>query len=117
MLVASDTQSLRIDIERIKKNILELATIGRSESDRGIYRMAFTDADMEGKRWLLDHIDEADLSSGSDGAGNIFGRIIPEGEAKEAPSILMGSHIDTVPCAGALDGSLGNRIDMQTPRF
>ena len=116
MLVASDTQSLRIDIERIKKNILELATIGRSESDRGIYRMAFTDADMEGKRWLLDHIDEADLSSGSDGAGNIFGRIIPEGEAKEAPSILMGSHIDTVPCAGALDGSLGVVVALECLR-
>lgn len=100
--------ALRVSIDRIKKNILELATIGRNEEDRGIYRMAFTDADMEGKRWLLDRIDEAGLKSGSDGAGNIFGQLVPdEASAAERPSILMGSHIDTVPCAGALDGSLG----------
>lgn len=107
MVISLDTQSLRVDIERIKKNILELATIGRSEADRGIYRMAFTDADMEGKRWLLDRIDAADLTSASDGAGNIFGKLIPDGAAGEAASVVMGSHIDTVPCAGALDGSLG----------
>lgn len=107
-----DTQktehAYRVNIDRIKKNVLELATIGRSGEDRGIYRMAFSDADMEGKRWLLDRIDEAGLMSNSDGAGNIFGRLDPDNAADgDKPSILMGSHIDTVPCAGALDGSLG----------
>lgn len=116
MVISPDIQSLRVDIDRIKKNILDLATIGRSEKDRGIYRMAFTNEDMEGKRWLLDRIDEADLVSASDGAGNIFGKLAPEGAAGDAASILMGSHIDTVPCAGALDGSLGVVVALECLR-
>lgn len=110
------TADLQVDIAQIKKNILELATIGRSGDDRGIYRMAFTDADMEGKRWLLDRIEEAGLETASDGAANIFGKIIPEGDAGERPAILMGSHIDTVPCAGSLDGSLGVVVALECLR-
>jgi len=116
MVITPDLKALRVDIERIKKNILELATIGRSQADRGIYRMAFTDADMEGKRWLLDRIDEANLRSASDGAGNIFGQLIPDASAAAAPAVLMGSHIDTVPCAGALDGSLGVVVALECLR-
>jgi N-carbamoyl-L-amino-acid hydrolase len=113
LLPSSD---LQVDITQIKKNILELATIGRSDADRGIYRMAFTDADMEGKRWLLDRIEEAGLETASDGAANIFGKIIPSGEAADRPAILMGSHIDTVPCAGSLDGSLGVVVALECLR-
>jgi N-carbamoyl-L-amino-acid hydrolase len=116
MEISQKTAKMRVDIERIKKNVLDLASIGRSEEDRGIYRMAFTDADMEGKRWLLDRIDEAQLTSASDGAANIFGKIIPEGVNGEKPAILMGSHIDTVPCAGALDGSLGVVVALECLR-
>ncbi|MFW6218026.1 MAG: Zn-dependent hydrolase, partial [Verrucomicrobiota bacterium] len=117
MAVIDEARDLRVDIGRIKKNVLELAAIGRSEEDRGIYRMAFTDADMEGKRWLLDRIDESDLESSSDGAANILGKITPEdSDAAAKPSILMGSHIDTVPCAGALDGSLGVIVALECLR-
>jgi len=116
MAEALTIEDLRVDIGQIKKNILELATIGRSEEDRGIYRMAFTDKDMEGKRWLLDRIDEAGLESASDGAANIFGKIRSENTADDAPAILMGSHIDTVPCAGALDGSLGVVVALECLR-
>ena len=114
--VSLPATELRADLGRIKKNILELASIGRSESDRGIYRMAFTDADMEGKRWLLNRIDEYDLVSGSDGAANIFGKILPEVGSDAPGSILIGSHIDTVPCAGALDGSLGVVVGLECLR-
>ena len=111
-----ETSTGRVDIERIKKNVLDLADIGKSETDRGIYRMAFTDADMEGKRWLLERIEEADLVADSDGAANIFGKLVPPGDAGEAPSVLMGSHIDTVPCAGALDGTLGVVVALECLR-
>ncbi len=108
---------VKIDFSRIKRDIAELSKIGRrSEVDPGLYRMAFTDADMEGKRWLLNRIEEADLLPVSDGAGNIFGKIIPEGPAAKKPSVLVGSHIDTVPCAGTLDGSLGVVIGLECLR-
>lgn len=95
---------LRVDIERIKADILALAAIGRNERDRGIYRMAFTDEDMEGKRWLLHRIEETGLEPQSDGAANISG--VLKGKV-DSPRIFVGSHIDTVPCAGMLDGTLG----------
>lgn len=101
----ADLSSLRIDRERLQADLHELSRIGLSEEDRGIYRMAFTDADMEGKQWLEDRLGEAGLESWRDGAANVWGRL--PGRNPELPSIVMGSHLDTVPAAGALDGSLG----------
>lgn len=106
-------EALRIDIERIKSDILTLAEIGRNDRDRGIYRMAFTDEDMEGKRWLLNRIEENGLEPASDGAANISG-ILP-GKA-DSPRVFVGSHIDTVPCAGMLDGTLGVVIGLECLR-
>lgn len=101
------------DLERIKSDILTLAAIGREESDRGIYRMAFSDADMEGKRWLLHRIEENGLRPDSDGAANISG--ILSGQS-DTPRVLVGSHIDTVPCAGMLDGTLGVVVGLECLR-
>ncbi len=67
--------------------------------------MAFTAADMQGKDWLEDKMKEAGLTVRRDGACNIIGRL--EGNDPDAPALVIGSHIDTVPCAGVLDGTLG----------
>tara|TARA_R110002096_G_scaffold4501_29_gene21254 strand:+ start:6924 stop:8207 length:1284 start_codon:yes stop_codon:yes gene_type:complete len=104
---------LRVDIERIKSDILTLAAIGQHERDRGIYRMAFTDEDMEGKRWLLHRIEENGLEPNSDGAANISG--VLKGKS-DSPRIFVGSHIDTVPCAGMLDGTLGVVVGLECLR-
>jgi len=94
---------LRVDMQRLKRDVLELAEIGRNPADRGIYRMAFTDADMEAKRWLADRLEAAGIPAWMDGAGSVHGRL----GADEAPGVLIGSHTDTVPRAGMLDGALG----------
>jgi len=107
------TTELRVDLERIKTDILELAEIGRSGDDHGIYRMAFTDADIAGKQWLTDRIKAAGLDDSVDGAANVSGSIAG---ITDAPRILVGSHIDTVPCAGALDGTLGVVVGLECLR-
>jgi len=99
------TSSLRINRERLQQNLHALSRIGLSAEDHGIYRMAFTDAEMEGKQWLEDRLTEAGLESWRDGAANVWGRL--SGADPEAAAVVIGSHLDTVPCAGALDGSLG----------
>ncbi|QDV68221.1 N-carbamoyl-L-amino acid hydrolase [Rosistilla carotiformis] len=104
---------IRVDLERIKRDILTLAKIGRRESDRGIYRMAFTDADIQGKQWLTQQIEQADLVASTDGAMNISGELPG---TSDAPRVLVGSHIDTVPCAGALDGTLGVVVGLECLR-
>lgn len=113
---------IRIDAERIKNEVLELAEIGRDAESRGIYRMAFTDADMAGKRWLADRIEQAGLELRIDGAGNVCGLLPGDSESdataerRQGPRLLVGSHTDTVPCAGALDGALGVLVALESLR-
>lgn len=93
-----------ISIDRIGNDLRELSEIGRAD-DGGVYRMAFTDADMAGKAWLEERIRSAGLEVSRDGACNLIARL--PGKSPDAPSLVIGSHIDTVPCAGMLDGTLG----------
>ena len=97
-------EETNVSIERLSTDLRELGEIGRAE-DGGLYRMAFTEADMEGKAWLERKMKEAGLVTSRDGACNVIGRM--EGEDPELPLLVIGSHIDTVPCAGVLDGTLG----------
>ena len=108
----------QIDLERLKADIRALSQIGRrSETDPALYRMAFTDAEMAAKEWLLEQLRTEGLTARMDGAGNVIGRLEPEDPDDAAkPSVLIGSHLDTVPCAGTLDGSLGVVIGLQCLR-
>lgn len=107
------TPPLQVQIDRIRSDILALANIGRNRENNGIYRMAFTDADMEGKSWLVDRIEQAGLEPFRDGAANIYG--VLRGKADDAP-VFVGSHIDTVPCAGMFDGTLGVVVGLECLR-
>ena len=94
---------LRINFERLKQNLDELSNIGRA-SDHGIYRMAFSDGDMAARRWLSAQIEAAGLTLHQDGAANLGARL---NWRDDLPVVMTGSHIDTVPGAGHLDGALG----------
>lgn len=101
-----ENTAVAITMDRLKSELLELAQIGRNETDHGIYRMAFTDADMDARRWLMKKMEAAGIQAHMDGAANVIGRWAPA-ETAERPAVVMGSHLDTVPCGGHLDGSLG----------
>ncbi len=109
----SELTKMRVNLDRIKADVETLASIGRCDEDQGLYRMAFTDADIEARKWLLDRIDNAGLISRSDGAANIFGVLASD---HDSPSLVVGSHLDTVPCAGSLDGSLGVVVGLECLR-
>ncbi|MDP0491299.1 MAG: Zn-dependent hydrolase [Verrucomicrobiota bacterium JB023] len=94
-----------VQMERFRERLKELSQIGLDAEQGGLYRMAFTEGDMEGRAWLARQMEEIGLTVERDGAANISGRL--EGTDPDAPVILVGSHLDTVPCAGTLDGSLG----------
>lgn len=98
------SKTVQISLDRLKQDLRELSEIGRME-DGGVYRMAFTAADMQGKEWLECRMRDAGLDVRRDGASNVIGRL--EGKDPDAPVLVLGSHIDTVPCAGILDGTLG----------
>ena len=94
---------MQINTDRLKSDIETLAGIGR-ESDLGIYRMAFSPGDMAGRAWFKQQLSDAGLEVYEDGAANIHGRL---NWSNATASVMTGSHLDTVPGAGHLDGALG----------
>ena len=104
-----DLGALRIDMERLKTNLRALAEIGRG-ADHGIYRMGFTDADIEARRWFMETARQAGLSARMDSAGNVFAKAP---EADDAPVVLTGSHLDSVVSGGTLDGALGVLVALE----
>ena len=96
-------EQLSINGKRLRQDIEVLSQIGKG-NDQGIYRISFSDADMEARAWLKQQIEEAGLEIYQDGAANLHARL---GWRDDVPSVMTGSHIDSVPGGGHLDGALG----------
>ena len=94
----------RISTTRLHKTITELSKIGQL-STGGITRLTFSKADIEARKYVSNLIRKAGMSVGVDKFGNIIGRSL--NATFDAPTIACGSHIDTVPNGGALDGAYG----------
>lgn len=91
-----------ISLPRLKTHIETLSTYGRNPNGRGITRSCWSPVHEQARAWLVGKMKEAGLETHVDPAGNTFGRIPGQGAA-----VLTGSHIDTVPEGGPLDGALG----------
>jgi N-carbamoyl-L-amino-acid hydrolase len=94
---------LHVNADRLRNDLDALAQIGRRE-DHGIYRMAFSEGDIQARDWLRQRITHSGLEYYQDGAANIHARWQWN---DSIASVIAGSHIDTVPGAGHLDGALG----------
>jgi N-carbamoyl-L-amino-acid hydrolase len=86
--------------DRLLADLRTLRSIGAHGP--GVVRPAFSPADMEARRWLKQRYEEAGLDATIDGVGNVLGRSRHPGKA-----LLIGSHSDTQPTGGWLDGALG----------
>ena len=109
-MITSVDKKLHVNFDRLKENIIELSNIGKEEGS-GIYRMAFTREDYEARKWLLQKFSNMGVEASFDGALNVIARL-PFG-VSNTPAIVVGSHTDTVPNAGALDGALGVLIGVE----
>jgi beta-ureidopropionase / N-carbamoyl-L-amino-acid hydrolase len=95
-----------VDGARLRRRLEHLSTFGRPTGGTfasGVSRVAYSDADLAARAWLLDEVRAAGLTSRLDSAGNVFVRTGDNGR----PPILFGSHIDSVPSGGNFDGDLG----------
>jgi len=95
--------TVSINMARLRSDIERFANIGRQD-DGGIYRIGFSEADFEARKALCGAMTDAGLQADMDGAGNVIGRLDNIGDA---PALILGSHLDTVPAGGRLDGALG----------
>ena len=88
-----------IDGNRMLADLDALSAIGRS--GRGVHRPAFTEDDVRAREWLAERLAAAGLEAEIDGVGNVLGR------SPGPRAVLAGSHVDSVPFGGRLDGALG----------
>ncbi|NQW01538.1 MAG: hypothetical protein HQ483_17680 [Rhodospirillales bacterium] len=86
-----------------KQIILKINSFGKSQTTNGFNRIAFSDADMQARRWLREFLWSNGIMSWMDPVGNVIGRWGPP----EGPVVMTGSHMDTVAEGGAYDGTVG----------
>ena len=100
---------LTINPDRLLADLHALRRFGACGN--GVVRTTFSEADLASRKWLLEQFSNAGLESTIDGIGNVFGISKNSGKA-----MLVGSHSDTQPTGGWLDGSLGVIYGLEVAR-
>ena len=97
-------KDFRINSERFKANFDSLAQIGAT-AEGGVHRPTFSPAHLQAREWFRQQVQNADLDFRVDSAGNHFAVLARDVEG--ATTLLLGSHLDSVPNGGKFDGALG----------
>src|SRR3989442_8130356 len=104
-LQAPDWHGWRVNGARVNRHLTDLSEFGRNPQG-GVSRVAYSPADVDGRRFVMQLVHAAGLEAQIDPAGNILGR--RDGNLTGARPILFGSHIDSVPEGGNYDGDVGS---------
>ncbi len=93
---------MKPDARRVIADLEELAAL--TSDERGAQRVAWTPTWSKARAWFAEKL-ERDVGVGvtRDGAGNLWATL----PGARAGSLVVGSHLDCVPCGGWLDGCLG----------
>jgi N-carbamoyl-L-amino-acid hydrolase len=91
---------VKINPERLLNDLKRLRRFGAQGT--GVVRLSLSQVDIESRRWLAERMEEAGLEAKIDGVGTVYGR-----SRKPGPALLVGSHTDTQPTGGWLDGAMG----------
>jgi N-carbamoyl-L-amino-acid hydrolase len=97
--------AVRVNGKRIMDHILALAEFGKNPQG-GVSRVAYSDADKQGREYVLGLMRAAKLEVSIDAAGNLIGR--RAGSDSGLLPLLIGSHVDSVPEGGNYDGVVGS---------
>ncbi len=101
------TGEISLDAPLLLAQIQTLGAIGHDPHQGGRTRVALTDEEKAGRDQLVQWMRELALDVRVDRVGNILGILHAESAEGDAHPLMMGSHIDTVRNAGALDGCYG----------
>ncbi len=99
----------RIEASALERDLTALSVFGRPDDGTfasGVSRVGYSDADVAGRKFVMDLMRKAGATVRIDAAGNIFAA--RPGREKGLPPLLFGSHIDSVPNGGNFDGDLGS---------
>lgn len=100
---------MQVNGERFLKDLHDLRQFGASGVGKGVVRPAFSNADIAAREWLAGRMGDAGLEPCFDAVGNLFG-------LAGGRSLLMGSHSDSQPEGGWLDGALGVVMALEVAR-
>ncbi|WP_010531336.1 Zn-dependent hydrolase [Lentibacillus jeotgali] len=95
---------MKANNERIQKSVEELSEFTKTPGN-GVTRLSYSKEDLKARKYIKEKMKEYGLAVKEDGLGNMFGKL--EGKMKDAPSVIVGSHFDSVPNGGAYDGAAG----------
>jgi N-carbamoyl-L-amino-acid hydrolase len=93
--------SMPADSSRVIANLRELAEL--TSDGEGAQRVAFTPTWKRAREWFASKLDGLPVTRHSDAAGNVW--VTLAGASSRV--LVLGSHIDSVPNGGWLDGALG----------
>ena len=100
---------LPIQPQRMLEDLRALAEFGKLGT--GVNRRSLTPEDLASRDWLLERMRSAGLEAEIDGIGSLAGRT-----PGSRGHILIGSHTDSVPKGGWLDGSMGVIFGLEIAR-
>jgi N-carbamoyl-L-amino-acid hydrolase len=91
--------------DRVIGHLKAMGEIGKDPAG-GISRVAYSEADRQGREYVIGLMRAAGLTTSIDSAGNMSGR--RAGTDATLPALIIGSHIDSVPQGGTYDGIVGS---------
>ena len=94
-----------INASRLMAHMNAMGSIGK-DPVAGISRVAYTDADKQGREFAMGLMRDAGFTPSIDAAGNISAR--RAGSDPHLAAIVIGSHVDSVPQGGNYDGVVGS---------
>lgn len=102
--MSNSLSSLRINPDRMLDTFNQLALIGAT-GDGGINRPTFSESHLAARKWFREQVESSGLEFRVDGAGNHSAVLTLE--RSNVKTLLLGSHLDSVPKGGRFDGALG----------
>lgn len=98
-----------VNADRFLDSLHQLRRFGASGSGKGVIRPAYSADEVAARLWTGEQMQKAGLDLQMDAMGNQFG-IAPGG------GLLLGSHTDSQPQGGWLDGALGVMAGLEIAR-
>ena len=114
---AVQSDKTRIDSAHLRLTLETLSTFGRPAGGTfadGVSRVAYSDADVAGRAYVMNLMRDAGLHPRIDPAGNITGQ--RAGTDPTLKPIVVGSHIDSVRSGGNFDGDVGSLSAIEVVR-
>ena len=98
-----------INAKRLLDDLKKLRSFGAT--GHGVVRQSLSPVDLASREWLAQRLTEAGLDASIDGIGTVIGR-----SPNTPKALLIGSHTDTQPTGGWLDGAMGVIYGLEVAR-